>query len=252
LRTPDFGPRAARYDELRPADENWWEVYDALVRDGDLAGRRVLDVGCGTGKLAAALSERAKVWGVDRSPEMLEVARARAPRVRFKQADAYALPFKDGWFERATMWLVVHLLERPRAFAEIRRVLGAGGQVAVATFDPSYFGLFWFRDYFPSMEAIDLARFPTRDDFAAELAAAGFDEPSFTRLSQSAEATREVALERIRGKHIATFDLISDEEYEAGLARAERELPERIEYRQEWLIAVARASSRPAVGSTGP
>ena len=35
---------------------------------------------------------------------------------------------------------------------------------------------------------------------------------------------REDALERIRGKHISTFDLIADDEYEAGLARAEREL----------------------------
>src|SRR5438874_3846615 len=129
--TPDFGPRAARYDELRPADENWREVCDALIREGDLGGRRVLDVGCGTGKFVAALSERAKVWGVDVSPEMLEVARGRAPRVRFKQASADALPFKEGWFERATMWLVIHLHERPKALAEIRRVLAPGGRITV-------------------------------------------------------------------------------------------------------------------------
>jgi len=239
--TPDFGRRAARYDELRPADENWREVCDALIREGDLAGRRVLDVGCGTGKFVAALSERAKVWGVDASLEMLEVARSRAPRVRFKQASAEALPFKDGWFERATMWLVVHLVDRLRVFAEIRRVLGAEGRIAIATFEPSYFGVFWFRDYFPSMEEIDRARFPTQADLERELPAAGFGTPSFTRLSQSASVSREQALERIRGKHIATFDLIPDAEYEAGVARAERELPERVDYRQEWLLAVAEA-----------
>jgi ubiquinone/menaquinone biosynthesis C-methylase UbiE len=237
--TPDFGRRAASYDELRPADENWWEICEALVREGDLAGRRVLDVGCGTGKFAAALSERAKVWGVDASPEMLDVARSRAPRVRFKQASADALPFKDGWFERATMWLVVHLVERPRVFAEVRRVLAGGGRLALASFDPSYFGVFWFRDYFPSMEEIDRARFPTQADLERELPAAGFGAPSFTRLSQTATVSRERALERIRGKHIATFDLIPDDEYEAGLARAERELPDRVDYRQEWLIAVS-------------
>jgi SAM-dependent methyltransferase len=240
--TPDFGARAATYDELRPTDENWWEVYEALVREGDLNGRRVLDVGCGTGRFAAALSERAKVWGVDESPKMLEVARERAPAVRFKEASAYSLPFKNGWFERATMWLVIHLLDRPRGLREIRRVLGAGGRIAVATFDPSYFGLFWFRDYFPSMEKIDLARFPTREDFESELTAAGFEPPAFTRISQEATVTREVALERIRGKHIATFDLISDEEWRSGVDRAERDLPERVDYRQEWLIAVAEAS----------
>ena len=240
--TPDFGPRAATYDELRPTDENWWDVFAALVNDGDLAGRRVLDVGSGTGRFAAALSERAKVWGVDQSPEMLDVARSRAPGARFKEASAYALPFKDGWFERSTMWLVVHLLERPRAYTEIRRVLAPGGRIAVATFDPSYFGLFWFRDYFPSMEEIDRARFPTRADFEAELPAAGFPAPTFTRISQRATVTRDVALERIRGRHIATFDLIGEDEYRAGLERAERELPEQVDYRQEWLLAVAEAA----------
>jgi ubiquinone/menaquinone biosynthesis C-methylase UbiE len=237
--TPDFSRRAATYDELRPTDDNWWEVYETLVGRGDLNGRRVLDVGSGTGRFAAALSERAKVWGVDESPQMLEVARSRAPGVRFKQASVYSLPFKDGWFERVTMWLVVHLLERPRAYAEIRRVLGPEGRIAVATFDPSYFGVFWFRDYFPSMEEIDLARFPTRENFQTELTAAGFAEPRFTRISQQASVTREVALERIRGRHIATFDLISDQEWHAGVDRAERELPDQVDYRQEWLIAVA-------------
>jgi ubiquinone/menaquinone biosynthesis C-methylase UbiE len=239
---PDFGGRAATYDELRPTNDNWWELYDALVREGDLNGRRVLDVGAGTGRFAAALSQRAKVWGVDQSPEMLEVARVRAPDVRFKQATAYELPFKDGWFERATMWLVVHHLQRPRAYAEIRRVLARGGRIAVVTFDPSYFGFFWFRDYFPSMEEIDRARFPTRDDFQTELAAAGFEAPGFTRISQRATITRDVALERIRGRHIATFDLISDDEYRAGVERAEREVPDQVDYRQEWLLAVSQTA----------
>jgi ubiquinone/menaquinone biosynthesis C-methylase UbiE len=240
--TPDFSRRAATYDELRPTDDNWWEVYDALVREGGLNGRRVLDVGSGTGRFAAALSQRAKVWGVDESPEMLEVARERAPGVRFKQGSAYGLPFKDGWFDRATMWLVVHLLDRPRAYKEIRRVLAPDGRIAVATFDPSYFGLFWFREYFPSMEEIDRARFPTPDNFERELTRAGFATPRFTRISQRATVTREVALERIRGKHIATFDLIPDDEWREGVERAERELPDQIDYRQEWLLAVAEAA----------
>jgi ubiquinone/menaquinone biosynthesis C-methylase UbiE len=242
LQIPDFGRRAATYDELRPVDENWREIYEALVREGDLTGRRVLDVGSGTGNFAAALSDRAKVWGVDQSPQMLKLARSRAPNVRFKQATAYELPFKDGWFERATMWLVVHLLERPRAYAEIRRVLGRDGRIAVVTFDPSYFRVFWFRDYFPSMAEIDLARFPTREDFERELAGAGFGVPSFTRISQHANVSRDVALERIRGRHIGTFDLIGDDEFHAGVQKAERELPNQFEYRQEWLIAVAEAA----------
>jgi hypothetical protein len=89
------------------------------------------------------------------------------------------------------------------------------------------------------MEAVDRERFPTAPELEAELRVAGFDV-RLLRLSQRGSLARADALERIRGKHISTFDLISDEEYEAGLERAERELPEQVDYRVEWLVAVAR------------
>ena len=235
---PDFAKRAAVYDRLRPYDDNWREVAETMIREADLTGRRVLDIGCGTGRFLAQLVPLAKAWGVDASPEMLEVARTRAGVAGLKLGTAEQLPFKDGWFERATMWLVAHLVDRPRAFAEVRRVLAAEGRFAVATFDPSYFDAFWLNELFPSMEAADRERFPTAAELEEALREAGF-EPRLLRLSQRGSLTRTVALERIRGKHISTFDLISDEEYEAGLARAERDLPERVDYRVEWLVAVA-------------
>jgi ubiquinone/menaquinone biosynthesis C-methylase UbiE len=222
---------------LRPYDANWQEVAATLIREADLAGRRVLDIGCGTGRFLSQLADVAKAWGVDASPEMLEVARSRVGSAGLKLGTAEELPFKDGWFERATMWLVAHLVERPRAFAEAARVLEPGGHFAVATFDPSYFDEFWLNELFPSMEAADRERFPTADELTSELSS--FAEVRLTRLSQTGSLARDDALERIRGKHISTFDLISDEEYEAGLARAERELPDRVDYQVEWLIAVA-------------
>ena len=197
----------------------------------------MLDIGCGTGRFLAQLDEVAKAWGVDPSPEMLEVARSRVGGAGLKLGSAERLPFKDGWFERATMWLVAHLVDRPRAFAEAARVLEPDGRFAVATFDPSYFDAFWLNELFPSMEAADRERFPTAAALESELDAAGF-EPRLLQLSQRGSLARADALERIRGKHISTFDLIPDDEYEVGLARAERELPEQVDYRVEWLIAL--------------
>ena len=79
----------------------------------------MLDIGCGTGRAAEALVERgSRVWGVEPEPEMAALARERVSTV--KVAPAEQLPFKDGWFERALMWLVVHLVDRPRAFARGR------------------------------------------------------------------------------------------------------------------------------------
>jgi ubiquinone/menaquinone biosynthesis C-methylase UbiE len=215
------------------------------VSAGDLRGRRVLEVGCGTGALAVALAEHARVWAVDESPEMVDVARARAGagRVGWRVADATALPFRDGWFERVLMRLVIHLLDRPRAFDESRRVLAPDGSLVLATFDPQHFDRYWLNELFPSMERVDRDRFPTPDVLEAELRAAGFAEVALTRLSQTGELSRDDALEKVRGKHISTFDLIDDGEYAEGLVRAERELPDPVRYSLEWLIAVATARS---------
>jgi SAM-dependent methyltransferase len=240
-RVPDFGARAARYDELRPADASWWELFDVLVNEGDLRGRRVLEVGCGTGLLAAALTERAaaRVWAVDPEPAMVEHARARLRSVR--QARAEALPFKDAWFERAVMRLVVHLLDRDRALPELRRVVEAGGRLAIATFDPSHFGADWLTPFFPSIPAVDRRRFAEITDLESELLGAGFSSTRSVRLSQRHELTREEALERIRGRHISTFDLLDEDELRSGTDRAERELGERVAVRLEWAIVLADA-----------
>jgi ubiquinone/menaquinone biosynthesis C-methylase UbiE len=241
----DFGARAATYDDVRPVDDEWWEVYELVERAADLRGRRVLDLGCGTGRLSVALAERAgaKVWGVDASPEMLAVAKSKAPRgVAFKVARAEALPFKDGWFERVALWLVVHLVDRPAAFAEARRVLAADGRLVVVSFDESHFDAYWLNRYLPSLESIDRARFPARAALEAELRVAGFAHVEMLRHDQRRTLPRAEALHRLRGRHISTFDLIAEDEYERGLAEAERTLPDQVDLDLRWLVAIARVS----------
>ena len=211
-----------------------------MVREADLRGRRVLDAGCGTGRFAAALGSSARVWGIDASPEMLAVARERVPaNVRLKFARAEEPPFKDGWFERVVYWLVIHLLDRPAAFRAAHRLLAPGGFACAVTFDSDYFSGFWLSRYFPRLEEIDRARFPTADELGDELRAAGFDRVRLVRHRQRERIDRETALVKIAGRHISTFDLLDEEEYERGRALAERELPAHVDVDVYWLIAIA-------------
>ena len=202
----------------------------------------MLDVGCGTGRWSEALAGRgSRVWGVDESAEMVELARERG--VNAKQASAEALPFKEGWFERALLVLVVHVLDRPRAFDELRRVLAADGRIAIATFAPAQFDNHYLSPYFPSLPEIDRARFPTGETLEEDLGAAGFSSRTISVLQRKA-ITRDRALERIRGRFISTLLLLDEEEYTEGLARAERELPERVETEQHLLVVAADVRPR--------
>ena len=73
-----------------------------------------------------------------------------------------------------------------------------------------------------------------------QLRAAGFADVVGEVAGRDLSITRDDALAKIRGRHISTFQLIPEHEYAEGLARAERELPERIDYRLEMLVLASR------------
>ncbi len=102
-------------------------------------GQRVLDVGCGTGALTAALVERlgaGSVAAVDPSESFVAAVRDRHPGVDVRLARAEALPFDDASFDASLAQLVVHFLADPvTGLQEIARVTRAGGLVAACVWD---------------------------------------------------------------------------------------------------------------------
>jgi SAM-dependent methyltransferase len=91
---------------------------------GVSSGDRVLDVGAGTGALAAALLARgASVAAVDPSPEFVSVLRERYPDLEVEEAPGESLPFGAGVFDVALAQLVVAFMsDAPAAIAEMTRV----------------------------------------------------------------------------------------------------------------------------------
>jgi arsenite methyltransferase len=128
---------AETYDRV---SELQFEGGQGLVERLGLAeGARVLDVGCGTGRLAHWIAERVgragAVTGIDPLEERIHIARSRGGGVRFEVGQAEDLrAFADASFDAVCMSSVLHwVADKPRALAEARRVLRPGGRLGVTT-----------------------------------------------------------------------------------------------------------------------
>jgi ubiquinone/menaquinone biosynthesis C-methylase UbiE len=124
-------PAELRFHDDAYLDHETW-IRPALERLGPLAGRSLLDYGCGHGMAAVVLARRgARVTAFDLSPGYLAEAHVRARAndvaVAFVQADGERLPFADGSFDRVWGNAVLHHLDLPKAARELFRVLRPGG-----------------------------------------------------------------------------------------------------------------------------
>jgi len=134
-----FARHAGEWDTLRRlhgADE---PVEAALVETlGETSLGSLLDVGTGTGRMAELLAPHAQhISALDKSPEMLRIARARlqalpAGKVDLLQGDFTALPFDGASFDSVLFHQVLHYAQDPAAvLAEAARVMRPGARIAI-------------------------------------------------------------------------------------------------------------------------
>jgi SAM-dependent methyltransferase len=124
-------PERFQFDDDCYLDHETW-IRPALARLGPVAGRSVLDFGCGHAMAAVVLARRgAHVTAFDLSHRYLAEARQRAlangAAITFVQADGHRLPFADGCFDAIWGNAVLHHLDLTIAAPEVRRVLRPGG-----------------------------------------------------------------------------------------------------------------------------
>ena len=108
---------------------------------GSLAGKRVLDVGCGKGRFARAFQQQepaAELWGLDISEAMLSFVPAE---IQTRAGSMTELPFEDGWFDGAyATESLEHAVEIEKAVSEICRVGKPGGRIAIIDKNARHWG----------------------------------------------------------------------------------------------------------------
>jgi len=136
--TPDEGLRVSsdifeRY--ARPPKDTAYALEYAYHELGDVAGRRVVDFGCGSGANSALLTNRgAHVWGIDISEDLLRLAQRRLKvsgrdgEATFIAASAHDLPFPDSSIDVVFGIAILHHLDLDLVSREVLRVLKPGGR----------------------------------------------------------------------------------------------------------------------------
>jgi SAM-dependent methyltransferase len=140
-----------RCGELDPAtydawfDQPWGAHAFVVERDalldalGPLDCRRLLDVGCGTGRFTAVFEVAgAQVVGIDRDPRMLALAEQRTRSAGLLVADAQRLPLDDDSFDVAVAATLLEFASDPMGVLdELARVVRPGGCIVVAALNPT-------------------------------------------------------------------------------------------------------------------
>lgn len=223
-RSPDYESIASQFDR-RYRDGNWSGVQ-AVVRAARPAGdsARALEVGCGTGYWLGALSPTLGAFGLDPSPEMLRLARLRAPIADLVQARAENLPFAPGSFQLVFCVNALHHFPDPRRFpTDSRRILRSGGHLLVIGADVHDPGIEWYvYDFFARVKEMDRRRYPRWATLERWIEAAGLhiEERGIAQRIRERFAGEEVFDDPFLGRGATSqLGLISQSEYRAGMAQ---------------------------------
>ncbi len=176
---------------------------------GSLTGKRVVDVGCGTGRWTQELLRQgADVIGADLSPEMLcEAARKPRLRGRLLRASAMALPIASKTADLTICSFVIsYLANAVPAFVEMRRIAKPGGAIVVSDLHPVAVAAGWTRSFHHESVAYEVEHHSRSIDELRRLAADAGLHFDFQIAAHFEEEER--AIFRAAGKE-ATFEKIA-------------------------------------------
>ncbi len=143
----EYSDYVRQYD--KSASFHYEKISDSLMQNIDCRGKKVVDVGCGTGILSLNALEKgaAKLDCVDLSRFMLEKCREKiiakgysAELISFHEGDAERLPFNDATYDVVLFNMVLGMIpNQQEAIIELARILRPGGTIALSAHGPAYY-----------------------------------------------------------------------------------------------------------------
>jgi ubiquinone/menaquinone biosynthesis C-methylase UbiE len=222
-RAVDYSGRmAGNYDAGRELSPDAEEAWARTVASHAGPGCVVVDVGAGTGRFARRFAERfdAEVIAVEPARGMRAegIGATGSTSVRWIAGRAEALPVRAATADVVWLCCVVHYLDLAAAGSELARILRPGGTLLVRSVFPDRFDdLTWLR-WFPTARAIDEERMPTVDGIVDAWRPCGLTLEARVQSDHRAADDLAGLADRLQHRAISTLELISDDEFEVGLA----------------------------------
>ena len=229
----DYSEIAPVYDQARPSDSphlEWW--FGKLAEAGALGpGRRLIDLGCGTGRWTIPLAERTgcEAVGIDRSPEMLARAQEKdaGGRVTWLVGDVERLELAPDSFDCALMSLMLHHLDdHLGAFEGVLRILRPGGVFLIRQGTLEQIINDVTHRFFPETVTLDRKRTPLRAEVERWLGQVGFRDISAEEVAQTSYPSIESFLETSGHRVCSVLRMIGDDAFEEGMKRMREYLAE--------------------------
>ena len=224
ITAPDYEEIAADYDrrysqgEL-PGIRSTIENFKQRVKPGAW-----LEVGCGTGQWLLDTPSSIEPVGLDGSRQMLSQAQVKIPGTALVQALAERIPFKDHSFQAVATIHAFHHFSRPDEFlGQAARLLSPGGGLLILGMNAFAPAIEWYiYEFFEGTQRRDQARFPDYEALSERLGSLGFERVE-RGLAQQVDDTlvgeEVLAQPFLRRRGCSQMALLSDEEYQRGLAK---------------------------------
>jgi len=226
----DRSRMAVNYTDISKTYDNYRSYPESLIKKvialGKISqGKRVLDLGCGTGNVASQLRKtiKADVIGVDASFPMLKVARDKSLEVICADIDNRQLPFRDGSFDTIIGAYVIHQIKNLNfVLSECYRVLHRGVLVLLTSSHKQIENQHpIIKKFFPSYIDIDKSRFPDIHSIDYLLNSLGFKDIKHEEVTVEDIPIDYEYLQKVKNKYVSTYHLIPQSEFDDGIARLE-------------------------------